>query len=186
MCRAGRLLECHRPWLRRLAAWTADGSSGGGESITQWTTLGALWPAAAATALEIAQETGAQGPAASALRLPALLADTAHGLVLTLPASALPREFAALLWAQAVIRSFEAVRSAAQRTQLGTDVVKALHTAFFAPGGGSGGSAAATLFVTHAASHFAALGSPERSQLKLMRIITAAKRCNITRGGSIG
>jgi hypothetical protein len=68
------------------------------------------------------------------------------------------------------------VRSAAQRTQLGTDVVKALHTAFFAPGGGSGGSAAATLFVTHAASHFAALGSPERSQLKLMRIITAALR----------
>jgi hypothetical protein len=63
MCRAGRLLECRRPWLRRLAAWTADGSSGGGESSTQWTALGALWPAAAATALEIAQETGAQGGA---------------------------------------------------------------------------------------------------------------------------
>ena len=140
-----------------MSAWAAGGAAGydGGSS---WGALQDMWPP---------QQQAKESGGTTVLHASAELADSADRMLNLLPTSSLPFEFAAMLWSQCVIRRFEAVRSAGQRTQLARSIANVIATAFFPSDGSGGGEKAAIVFILHAVSHFEALGSPERSQLKV-------------------
>ena len=149
-------LPMHK-WLRRfVSAWAAGGAVGGDDG-SSWGALQDMWP----------PKQQDQESTNAVLHASAELADSADQMLSVLPTSSLPCEFAAMLWSQCAVRRFEAVRSAGQRTQLARSIANVIATAFFSSDGGGGGEKAAIVFILHAVSHFEALGSPERSQLKV-------------------